>query len=89
PELRAFWAGIAEPLIDDMAAGIEAARASGQALPAPPDAHDLARALTDMYWRAGRHASLDPPTPDAEQRLIDTLTVITLRAIYGADRVAG
>jgi hypothetical protein len=36
-----------------------------------------------MYWRAGQQASLDPATPRGDDQLVETLTIITLRAIFG------
>jgi AcrR family transcriptional regulator len=82
-ELRAFWTGITERVVGHMAAGIDRERASGAALPGPPDSLDLAWALTDMYWRAAQQASLDPPSKQKDQRLVETLTIVTLRALYG------
>jgi hypothetical protein len=37
-----------------------------------------------MYWRAGQQASLRPESAPDDDRLVETLTVITLRAIFGA-----
>jgi hypothetical protein len=44
---------------------------------------DLAVALTNMYWRTGQQASLEPDSAAADERRIETLTSITLRAVYG------
>jgi AcrR family transcriptional regulator len=85
PALREFWAGVSDPLVGVLAAAVEADRAAGVALPGPPDAHDLIRALVGMYWRAGRALSFTPPSTADDERLVDTLTSITMRAVYGTD----
>ncbi|MGH9206717.1 MAG: hypothetical protein ACRD1G_09195, partial [Acidimicrobiales bacterium] len=84
-ELRAFWAGIGGRVVTEMAAGIDRERAEGRALPGPPSALDLAWALSHMYWRAGRQATLDPSSTPDDQCLVETLTTVSLRAIYGHD----
>ncbi len=82
-ELRDFWRGVTSDVVREAVAAIEAERASGRAEPGPPDAVDLATALTHMYWRCGQQASLEPASAADDERLVETLTAITLRAIYG------
>jgi TetR/AcrR family transcriptional regulator, ethionamide resistance regulator len=82
-ELRDFWRGVSNDVVTQTARSIETERASGRALPGPPGAMDLATALTNMYWRCGQQASLQPESEADDERLIETLTAITLRAIYG------
>jgi hypothetical protein len=36
-----------------------------------------------MYWRAGQQASLGPGMTNSDDQLVETLTIITLRAIFG------
>jgi AcrR family transcriptional regulator len=83
PEHRAFWDSITGRIKDALAEAIEAERARGRALPGPPDAGDLARILMGMFWRAGYELSLSPRSTRADTRVIDTLTTVCLRAIYG------
>jgi TetR/AcrR family transcriptional regulator, ethionamide resistance regulator len=83
PGHRAFWDGITGRIRDAIAGTIEAERASGRALPGPPDAGDLAQVLIGMFWRAGYEFSLAPHPADTSARLVDTLTTVCLRAIYG------
>ncbi|HEX3794840.1 MAG TPA: TetR/AcrR family transcriptional regulator [Acidimicrobiales bacterium] len=82
-ELRAFWRGVTDDVVRAGAQSIEDERAAGRALPGPPSAMDLAVALTNMYWRSGQQASLEPGSEKDDEHLIETLTAITLRAIYG------
>jgi AcrR family transcriptional regulator len=84
PELGDFWTGVTGSIVAESAGGIEQLRAQGLALAGPPSALDLAWALTHMYWRAGQQASLRPESAPDDDRLVETLTVITLRAIFGA-----
>jgi AcrR family transcriptional regulator len=84
PELRRFWSEATDTVVREAAAIIDRLRETGAALSGPPSSLDLAWALTHMYWRAGQQASLGPGTPDQGHQLLETLTVITLRTIYGA-----
>jgi AcrR family transcriptional regulator len=86
PELRAFWDGVTDRFVAAFAAGIEAERTAGRALPGPPTAEDLARALVAMFWRSGYELSLRPPDQRADEaeRLVETLAQINHRAIYGS-----
>jgi AcrR family transcriptional regulator len=83
PESRRFWSQVTDAVVMEAAAVIDRLRATGAALSGPPSSLDLAWALTHMYWRAGQQASLDSGTPDNDDQLVDTLTIITRRAIYG------
>jgi AcrR family transcriptional regulator len=86
PELRAFWDGVTDDFVAGFAEGIETERAAGRALPAPPAADDLARALVAMFWRSGYQLSLLPADQRAAEaeRQVDTLALINHRAIYGS-----
>jgi len=83
PEHRAFWDKITGRIADTFAATIETLRDRDHALPGPPSAHDLAVALMAMLWRSGYELSLSPPSKATDERVIDTLTAVCLRAIYG------
>jgi hypothetical protein len=82
-ELRHFWHGVTASVVTEASAVIERLRAVGTALEGPPASLDLAWALTHMYWRAGQQVSLDAGSAEEDARLVETLTVISLRAIYG------
>jgi TetR/AcrR family transcriptional regulator, ethionamide resistance regulator len=83
PQSRRFWSEVTDAVVTEAAAVIDRLRATGAALSGPPSSLDLAWALTHMYWRAGQQASLNSGTPHSDDQLIETLTIITLRAIYG------
>jgi AcrR family transcriptional regulator len=82
PEARALWAQVMEGWVADVAAVIEAERARGAAPPGEP-ARDVAIALVQMNERA-QYASFADEEPSLEQdRVLDVLVEIWLRAIYG------
>lgn len=81
-DLRAFWHSITTDIVAAYAAAIDAERARGTAPPGPPQALDLAWALTNLYWRAGHQMSLGQD-PGGGERLVETLAVVTMRAVYG------
>lgn len=83
PGLRSFWSAVTDTVVREAAFVIDRLRTTGAALSGPPSSLDLAWALTHMYWRAGQQASLDPATPRGDDQLVETLTIITLRAIFG------
>ncbi|HEX5714096.1 MAG TPA: TetR/AcrR family transcriptional regulator [Solirubrobacterales bacterium] len=86
-EARALWSGVMEGWIADASAVIEAERARGAAPPGLP-ARDLATALIQMNERA-HYATFAGEQPAlAEDRLLDVLVDIWMRAIYGADAPA-
>jgi AcrR family transcriptional regulator len=81
-EARALWAQIMQGWVEDVTAIIEAERERGAA-PAGPPARELATALLQMNERA-QHASLAREDPGLdEERVVDVLLEIWLRAIYG------
>ena len=82
-DMRSFWDGITETLLDHASDAIERERVLGRALPGPPAARDLARVLSAMLWRSGYETSLTPPSPAADRRVVEALTTVTLRAVYG------
>jgi AcrR family transcriptional regulator len=82
PEARALWAEVMEGWVADVTAVIEAERARGAAPPGEP-ARDVAIALVQMNERA-QYASFADEEPSLEQdRVLDVLVEIWLRAIYG------
>jgi len=82
PEARALWAQVMEGWVADVTAVIEAERARGAAPPGEP-ARDIAIALVQMNERV-QYASFADEEPSLEQdRVLDVLVEIWLRAIYG------
>jgi TetR/AcrR family transcriptional regulator, ethionamide resistance regulator len=82
PEARELWAQVMEGWVTDTAAVIEAERARGAAPPGEP-ARDLAIALVQMNERV-QYATFADESPALEQdRVLDVLVDIWLRAIYG------
>jgi AcrR family transcriptional regulator len=83
-EMRRFWSGVGRRFIDATAEQIERERAAGIALPGPPSAQALASVLIAMNDRALHKASLSR-SRTSEAEMIDALTVVWLRTIYGDD----
>ena len=82
PEARDLWAEVMEGWVADTTAVIEAERARGAAPPGQP-ARDLAIALVQMNERV-QYATFADEEPSLEQdRVLDVLVEIWLRAIYG------
>ena len=82
PENAALWRGIARRYVDATAAQIEREREAGLAYPAPPEARQLAAALTGMNLRAFYDASHRSPSPQGDRELVQTLATVWLRTVY-------
>jgi len=82
--LSEFWTTHAEHVVASFAEQIERERAAGVALPGPPSAAELARLLLLMAERANYDASRLPASRARDDRLVEGLTAIWVRAIYGA-----
>ena len=81
-EARALWTEVMEGWVADVTAVIESERARGAAPPGQP-ARDLAIALVQMNERV-QYASFAAESPSLEDdRVLDVLVDIWLRAIYG------
>ena len=81
-EARDLWSQVMEGWVADVTAVIEAERARGVAPPGEP-ARDLAIALVQMNERA-QYAIFAGESPSlADERVIDVLVEIWIRAIYG------
>jgi AcrR family transcriptional regulator len=81
-EARDLWTQVMEGWVADVTAVIEAERARGAAPPGQP-ARDLAIALVQMNERV-QYASFAGEAPSLEDdRVLDVLVEIWLRAIYG------
>jgi AcrR family transcriptional regulator len=82
PEARELWSEVMEGWVADVTAVIEAERAR-DAAPAGQPARDLAIALVQMNERV-QYAAFTGESPSLdEDRVIDVLVEIWLRAIYG------
>ncbi|MGN6587839.1 MAG: TetR/AcrR family transcriptional regulator [Solirubrobacterales bacterium] len=82
PEARELWSQVMEGWVADTTAVIEAERARGAAPPGQP-ARDLAIALVQMNERV-QYATFTGESPSLEEdRVLDVLVDIWLRAIYG------
>jgi AcrR family transcriptional regulator len=81
-EMGGFWDDVARRFVDATAEQIERERGAGLALPAPPSARSLARALVAMNQRALHEASLRRRSGAADRELVETLTTVWMRALY-------
>jgi AcrR family transcriptional regulator len=82
PEARDLWSQVMEGWVADVSEIIESERARGAAPPGQP-ARDLAIALVQMNERA-HYASFAGEVPSlAEDRVLDVLVDVWVRAIYG------
>jgi AcrR family transcriptional regulator len=84
PHLRRFWADVGRRFIESAAEQIESERAAGVALPGPPSARALATVLVTMNEQACFNQTLTRRSPETDAELVDTMTTIWLRAVYGA-----
>src|SRR3954470_4399848 len=83
PEARELWTQVMEGWVADVTAVIEAERARGAA-PAGEPARDIAIALVQMNERV-QYATFAGESPSLEEdRVLDVLVDIWLRAIYGS-----
>lgn len=81
-EARDLWSQVMEGWVSDATAVIEAERARGAAPPGPP-AREVAIALVQMNERV-QYATFAGESPSLEdERVLDVLVDIWLRAIYG------
>ncbi len=84
PHLRRFWAEVGRRFIDSAAEQIESERAAGVALPGPPSARALATVLVTMNEQACFNQTLTRNSTETDAELVDTMTTIWLRAVYGS-----
>jgi TetR/AcrR family transcriptional regulator, ethionamide resistance regulator len=88
PEIRAMWEGLLESFVQRTARAIESERDRGAAPPGIP-ARDLALCLNRMNERVFETTLGDEELTLHEDRLLDSLVEVWVRAIYGtppADR---
>lgn len=85
PEMDRFWAGVGRRFTDVTTDHIEHERRVGVALPAPPPARALATVLVGMNLQAFHDASLRRRSTTADRELVDALSAVWLRAVYGLE----
>jgi AcrR family transcriptional regulator len=85
PEMGRFWEGVTAGFVAAAADQIESERRSGSAPNGSPSSRALATALIWMNERCFYTASLGAAPSLADSELIDTLTTIWLRSVYGSD----
>jgi hypothetical protein len=85
PRLAELWADVARRFMRSTAVQIESERNAGLALPGPPSARALARVLVMMNETSCYQQSLMRNSPSWDEELVDTLTTIWLRSVYGPD----
>lgn len=81
-EARELWSRVMEGWVTEVSAVIEAERARGAAPPGPP-ARELAIALLQMNERAQFATFAGEPPAIDEERVVDVLVDVWVRAIYG------
>jgi TetR/AcrR family transcriptional regulator, ethionamide resistance regulator len=84
PEMGAFWEQITAGFVQAAADQIEREREAGLAPPGPPSAKALATALSWMNERCFYTSSFEADPSLEGDELIDTLTAVWVRAVYGS-----
>ena len=84
PEMGRYWEAIAAGFVEAAAAKITRERRAGAAPAGSPDPRALATALVWMNERCLYTASIGAPTSLSTKELVDTLSTIWLRSIYGS-----
>ncbi len=82
PLMREFWAGVARRFVDATASQIDIEREAGVAPPGP-DAKSLAAVLVSMNEQAFLSRSRSRRSTARDRELVDTLTCVWLRSVYG------
>ncbi|MFT7838822.1 TetR/AcrR family transcriptional regulator [Saccharothrix sp. BKS2] len=85
PMMREFWSGVARRFVEATASQIELERAAGTA-PAGPDARSLAAVLMSMNEQGFLSRSRSRRSTVRDRELVDTLTCVWLRSVYGSTR---
>ncbi|GAA1304746.1 TetR/AcrR family transcriptional regulator [Saccharothrix xinjiangensis] len=82
PMMREFWSGVARRFVEATASRIELERAAGVA-PGGPDARSLAAVLVSMNEQTFLNRSRSRRSTARDRELVDTLTCVWLRSVYG------
>ncbi|CAM3956674.1 TetR/AcrR family transcriptional regulator [Kibdelosporangium persicum] len=83
PRLAELWEEAARRFVRSTAVQIESERRAGLALPGPPSARALARVLVLMNENTCYHQSMAASSDLWDAEIVDALTTIWLRSIYG------
>ncbi len=81
--VRGFWSGVARKFIESTATQIEIEREAGVAVSGPPTARALATVLVSMNESMCYSLSLSRKSAARDREVVDTLTAVWLRAVYG------
>ncbi len=84
PTMTQFWSEMDRKFIRSVAARIDAERAAGAALPGPPTAKSLAISLVAMNDQIFYHHSRTRRSAATDREVVQTLTTVWLRSIYGS-----
>lgn len=84
--VRGFWSEVARRFIESTARQIEIERAAGVAVPGPPTARALATVLVSMNESMCHSLSLSRKSAARDREVVETLTAVWLRAVYGVSR---
>jgi AcrR family transcriptional regulator len=81
-----FWSGVARKFIESTASQIEIEREAGVAVAGPPTARALATVLVSMNESMCHNLSSSRKSAARDREVVDTLTAVWLRAVYGVPR---
>lgn len=84
--MRGFWSVVARKFVDSTATQIEIEREAGVAVPGPPTERALATVLVSMNETMCYNLSLSRKSAVRDREVIDTLTAVWLRSVYGIPR---
>lgn len=84
--VRGFWSGVARKFVEATATQIEIEREAGVAVPGPPTARSLATVLVSMNETTCYSLSLSRRSAARDREVVDTLTAVWLRSVYGVSR---
>jgi AcrR family transcriptional regulator len=81
-----LWSEVARKFIESTAQQIEIERDAGVAVPGPPAARALATVLVSMNESMCHSLSLSRRSAAKDREVVETLTAVWLRAVYGVPR---
>ncbi|MFI6099629.1 TetR/AcrR family transcriptional regulator [Lentzea sp. NPDC051213] len=81
--VRGFWSDVARKFVDSAAQQIEIERDAGIAVQGPPNARALATVLVSMNESMCYSLSLSRKSAAKDREVVETLTAVWLRAVYG------
>ncbi len=84
--VRGFWSEVARKFVESTAQQIDIERDAGVAVPGPPTARALATVLVSMNESMCHSLSLARKSAARDREVVETLTAVWLRAVYGVSR---